>query len=129
MTKRNVLLIDDEVDFAETMVQRLEMRGYNVTLVNTVPSAIAELANIKGIPDSIRVINLAGEPLKNTLAQKLYQQETIEGVYNLYGPSEDTTYSTFCKIIKGSEKEVNIGRPIADTRVYVLDANHWGSGY
>ncbi len=35
MTKRNILLIDDEVDFAETMVQRLEMRGYNVTLVNT----------------------------------------------------------------------------------------------
>jgi amino acid adenylation domain-containing protein/non-ribosomal peptide synthase protein (TIGR01720 family) len=95
-----------------------------ITLINTVPSAIAELSRIQGIPNSVKVVNLAGEPLKNPLVQTIYQQETIESVYNLYGPSEDTTYSTFTLIPKTSDKEVNIGRPIANTQIYILDANH-----
>jgi microcystin synthetase protein McyA len=95
-----------------------------ITLINTVPSAITELARIQGIPNSVKVINLAGEPLKNHLAQRLYQQQTIECVYNLYGPSEDTTYSTYALVPKGSNQEVNIGRPIAQTRIYLLDTNH-----
>lgn len=33
MTKKNLLLVDDEVDFAETMAMRLQMRGYGVTIV------------------------------------------------------------------------------------------------
>jgi amino acid adenylation domain-containing protein len=95
-----------------------------ITLINTVPSAIAELLRLGGIPNSVKVINLAGEPLKNSLVQTLYQIETIESIYNLYGPSEGTTYSTFTKIPKGSDKEVNIGRPILGTQTYILDANH-----
>ncbi|RKZ91700.1 MAG: non-ribosomal peptide synthetase [Candidatus Parabeggiatoa sp. nov. 1] len=95
-----------------------------ITLINTVPSAIAELSRIQGIPNSVKVINLAGEPLNNHLVQTLYQQETIESIYNLYGPSEDTTYSTFSKIPKGSDKEVNIGSPIANSQIYILDWNH-----
>jgi amino acid adenylation domain-containing protein len=66
-----------------------------LTLINTVPSAIAELLRLKGIPESVRVVNLAGEPLPQTLVQQLYEQKTIERVYDLYGPSEDTTYSTY----------------------------------
>jgi thioesterase domain-containing protein/acyl carrier protein len=40
-------------------------------------------------------------------------------VYNLYGPTETTTYSTFTRVVRG--EKVTIGRPIAHTRVYVLD--------
>jgi amino acid adenylation domain-containing protein len=92
-----------------------------VTLVNTVPSAMNELVRINGIPNSVRVVNLAGEPLQNTLAQKIYQQETIEQVFNLYGPSEDTTYSTFALVKKGAKDLPSIGRPITNTQVYILN--------
>lgn len=92
----------------------------NVTLVNTVPSAMNELVRINGIPNSVRIVNLAGEPLQNTLAQKIYQQETIEQVFNLYGPSEDTTYSTFALVKKGAKDIPSIGRPITNTQVYIL---------
>ncbi|MCP5007722.1 MAG: amino acid adenylation domain-containing protein, partial [Planctomycetes bacterium] len=95
-----------------------------ITLINTIPSAITELLRIEGIPNSVKVVNLAGEPLKDHLVEALYQQETIESVYNLYGPSEDTTYSTFSLILKGSDRKVNIGHPIANTKVYILDETH-----
>ncbi len=92
-----------------------------VTLINTVPSAMRELVRMDGVPTSVRVVNLAGEPLPNALVQDVYQLDHVEKVYNLYGPSEDTTYSTFVLTEKGATENPTIGRPIANTQAYVLD--------
>jgi amino acid adenylation domain-containing protein len=46
----------------------------------------------------------------------------VARVNNLYGPSEDTTYSTWTCVPEGSAAPVNIGRPVTNTRAYVLDA-------
>jgi amino acid adenylation domain-containing protein len=92
-----------------------------ITLINTVPSAAAELLNMNVIPSSVQVINLAGEPLRNNLVQALYQNTSVQEVYNLYGPSEDTTYSTFTKVAKNAQHEPTIGKAIANTRIYILD--------
>ncbi|WP_176560098.1 non-ribosomal peptide synthase/polyketide synthase [Brevibacillus dissolubilis] len=94
-----------------------------VTLINTVPSAARELLRIDAIPTTVRVVNLAGEPLSNTLSQQLYERDHIEKVYNLYGPSEDTTYSTYSLVQKGADTEPTIGRPLSNTQVYILDAH------
>ncbi|MCU1759750.1 AMP-binding protein, partial [Pseudomonas sp. 14P_8.1_Bac3] len=64
---------------------------------------------------------LAGEPLKQTLVDALYEQPTVEHVYDLYGPSEDTTYSTWTRRTAGGS--ANIGRPLNHTASYVLDAD------
>jgi aspartate racemase len=90
-----------------------------VTLINTVPTAIAELLKM-GIPKQVNTVNLAGEPLSNQLAQQLYQQN-IQYVFNLYGPSEDTTYSTYALVEIGTSKSPAIGKPIANTQIYILD--------
>ncbi len=94
-----------------------------ITLINTVPSAVTELLRIKAIPSNVKIINLAGEVFTNQLVQKLYQQESVQGVYNLYGPSEDTTYSTYTLLEKGAKTEPTIGRPITNTEIYILDKN------
>ncbi|MEH1855169.1 MAG: amino acid adenylation domain-containing protein [Nostoc sp.] len=91
-----------------------------VSLVNTVPSIIAELLQVDGLPPSVRTVNLAGEPLQNQLVQQIYQNDRIQKVLNLYGPSEDTTYSTFTQVNKGDNR-VTIGRPIANTQIYLFD--------
>jgi|688.fasta_scaffold06795_6 amino acid adenylation domain-containing protein len=99
-------------------------RAEEITLINTVPSAIAELLRIGGLPTQIQIVNLAGEPLQNQIVQQLYQHQNIIRVYNLYGPSEDTTYSTFALLGKGATEPPSIGRPISNTQIYILDANH-----
>ncbi|HEY0171187.1 MAG TPA: amino acid adenylation domain-containing protein, partial [Pyrinomonadaceae bacterium] len=93
-----------------------------VTLVNTVPSAMAELVRSCGLPDSVRVVNLAGEPLKSSLAEEVYRCGRVRQVFNLYGPSEDTTYSTCSPVERGAGREPSIGRPVSNTEVYLLDA-------
>ncbi|MGZ7457997.1 amino acid adenylation domain-containing protein [Pseudomonas sp. Ma2-10] len=92
-----------------------------VRLINTVPSAINALQRDGQIPPSVRIINLAGEPLKQSLVDALYQQSSVEHVYDLYGPSEDTTYSTWTR--REAAGRANIGRPLTHTCSYLLDAD------
>jgi amino acid adenylation domain-containing protein len=91
-----------------------------ITLINTVPSAMHELINLGGVPESVQVINLCGETLTRQLVEAIYERTPVQKVYNLYGPTESTTYST-CSLVRRGE-EVTIGRPIANTRVFILDS-------
>jgi amino acid adenylation domain-containing protein len=92
-----------------------------VTLLNTVPSAATELLERDALPRTLRVVNLAGEPLPRTLVDRLHATLPGARVYNLYGPSEDTTYSTGCLQAPGAADRPPIGKPLAGSRAYVLD--------
>jgi len=89
-------------------------------LINTVPSAIAELLRMNAVPNTVLTVNLAGEALPETLAREIYKQTSVRRLYNLYGPTEDTTYSTYTLVPRTGE--VTIGRPIANTQAYILDS-------
>ena len=91
-----------------------------VTLLNTVPSAMAALLRAgAAIPPSVGIVNLAGEPLSGALVDQVYALGHVREVYNLYGPSETTTYSTYSLVRRGETP--NIGRPVGNTQVYVVD--------
>src|SRR6185369_298430 len=90
-----------------------------VTLINTVPSAIAALLDLGPLPPSVRTVNLAGEPLRRPLAERVLA--TGVRLWDLYGPSEDTTYSTGAPVRAEDPSEPSIGRPVAGSRAYVLD--------
>jgi amino acid adenylation domain-containing protein len=92
----------------------------DVTLVNTVPSAARELVAAGALPPSVRVVNLCGEPLTADLVEGLYKAGRVEAVYNLYGPCEDTTYSTGT-MVGAHERPPSIGLPLPHKRAYVLD--------
>ncbi|WP_298510762.1 non-ribosomal peptide synthetase [uncultured Kordia sp.] len=90
-------------------------------LINTVPSSIRSLLDNSTFLKNTSMINLAGEPFPVDIANTL-KTTSIE-VRNLYGPSEDTTYSTFYKIQsqKTYQNSIPVGKPIANTQAYILD--------
>ena len=90
------------------------------TLLNTVPSAGAALAHLNALPPGLLRVNLAGEALPRAVVEALYAAG-VEEVYNCYGPTETTVYSTAAHLAAGGEGAPPIGRPIANTQVYVLD--------
>ncbi|MCP4657472.1 MAG: amino acid adenylation domain-containing protein, partial [bacterium] len=96
----------------------LPARGGEVTLVNTVPSALAALIQQAAVADSVRTVCLAGEPLRPDLVDRIYDAG-VTRVFDLYGPSEDSTYST-CALRERQGPET-IGRPIANKQIYILD--------
>jgi amino acid adenylation domain-containing protein len=91
-----------------------------VSLLNTVPSAMRELLRLRAVPASVAVVNLAGEALPAALVEELYRLPQVGAVYNLYGPSEDTTYSTCALMKRGAGAKVTIGRALSRKQLYVL---------
>ncbi|HYW06646.1 MAG TPA: amino acid adenylation domain-containing protein, partial [Longimicrobium sp.] len=92
-----------------------------VVYASMVPSAAAELLRSGGIPATVRTLNLGGEALPSALARGLYALGTVASVGNLYGPTEDTTYSTYSRVARGGS-QVFVGRPVSNTQAHVLDA-------
>ncbi|MBA2237981.1 MAG: amino acid adenylation domain-containing protein, partial [Lysobacter sp.] len=108
------------ITVAENVLDLIDnQRTADVSLINTVPSLLEEVLRHAGLPKAIRVINLAGETLQPALVAKLRSLAPQARIYNLYGPSEDTTYSTAKHLERAGE--VTIGRPIDGTSAYVLD--------
>ena len=88
-------------------------------LLNTVPSSMRKILEEKHDLKNVRAINLAGEPFPVDLANKLLNYN-IE-IRNLYGPSEDTTYSTCYKLSRGKDyRSIPIGKPISNSQAYIL---------
>ena len=93
-----------------------------MTLVNTVPSAMGELVRQGQIPGSVRVVNLAGEALGRRLVEQIYEGSEVEEVVNLYGPTEDTTYSLETTVERG---EVRSGTDWAGVAQYAGVCAGW----
>ncbi|OWA19077.1 hypothetical protein B9W68_00710 [Streptomyces sp. CS227] len=91
-----------------------------VTLVNTVPSLLQDYLLEHSLPATVRTVNLAGEPLPASLAKAVHASGPVRRVVNLYGPSEDTVYSTWSEVPPGTARPP-IGRPVDDCFAYVLD--------
>ncbi|MER8760619.1 non-ribosomal peptide synthetase, partial [Mesorhizobium sp. M0976] len=108
-------LVDNALALAQTPL--------DVSLINTVPSAIAALLDKEAVPAAASAINLAGEALSAALIERIFEHSRVEKIYNLYAPSETTTYSTWICMPRGDTVVETIGRPIANTRIYLLDAH------
>ncbi|WP_299002045.1 non-ribosomal peptide synthetase [uncultured Shewanella sp.] len=67
-----------------------------------------------------QLMTICGEPVPPSLWQAL--QYSSISAHNIYGPTEFTVYATSQEISPQSPN-VLIGRPFANTRVYVLDEN------
>jgi amino acid adenylation domain-containing protein len=90
-----------------------------VTFINTVPSVMQELLRFDVLPSNVDVVALAGEPLRQSLVERLYEQSPGLKVFDLYGPTETTVYATCALRTRGGV--ANIGGPIANTTALVLD--------
>jgi amino acid adenylation domain-containing protein len=93
----------------------------DVTLINTVPSVMKTLLEDRAVPATVEAVNVAGEPLKRELVERIFAGTEVKRICNLYGPTETATYSTWVEMKREEPFAAHIGRPIANTRVYILD--------
>ena len=95
---------------------------YNVKCIQTTPSRMnLFVQNINLMPHLNIIENfiLAGEPLPLELKNRLAKFNNNVKVYNGYGPSETTVFSSFTDVTK--QEEITIGKPLYNTYAYLLD--------
>ncbi len=102
------------------------IRDERVTTLHFVPSMLAMFLEQEGLADacaSVRRVVCSGEALSAELADRFFARMPAGAqLHNLYGPTEaavDVTYWP-CERDSGC-RTIPIGRPVANTRVYVLD--------
>ncbi|TVL91461.1 MupA/Atu3671 family FMN-dependent luciferase-like monooxygenase [Streptomyces sp. SAJ15] len=93
-----------------------------VTRLQCTPSQAAMILAEPGGPEALgrlELLLLGGEELPAALAERLVGL-TDARVHNMYGPTETTIWSTTHRV--DPDGSALIGRPIANTALYVLDA-------
>jgi amino acid adenylation domain-containing protein len=118
-----VVLVEDAMALLHAQSQASLRYALDVSMLNTVPSACRALVDQGAIPAGVKVVNLAGEALAAGLVNDLLALGSVDRVCNLYGPSEDTTYSSWADFDKPLTGTVTIGKPISNTRFYILDSH------
>jgi len=110
-----VIIVDDILQIRNTE------ESEKVSFISTVPSALCTLAELGWVPANTSAALLAGEPLSRQITTRIFNSTNLEKIWNAYGLSEDTTYTTVSLIRRELEEPITIGKPIANRQLYVLD--------
>jgi amino acid adenylation domain-containing protein len=95
-----------------------EIKKYNPTHLQATPSRWDMLVECGWMNDGNAKILTGGEALKENTKESL---TSIGEVWNLYGPTETTIWSTVGKVSTG--EKISIGKPIANTQIHILNDN------
>jgi natural product biosynthesis luciferase-like monooxygenase protein len=102
-----------------------QIEKYEVTHLQCTPSLARMMSLEQGSFQSLAKVQcllVGGEELPRSLARQL--GGVLRGdLYNMYGPTETTIWSSVEKIESDAD-EIRIGKPIANTQMYILDAAH-----
>ena len=117
-----IILANEEEQRIPALLDKLIGKN-DVQIIQMTPSRMQIfLDNIKDMPNlsNLKYVTLAGEALPLKLRDELIELG-VEKIYNGYGPSETTVFSTFTDVT--DSKEINIGTPLGNTQAYILDNN------
>jgi amino acid adenylation domain-containing protein len=94
------------------------LERYGVTVMQATPITWRMLLEAGWQGGKLKVL-CGGEAFPRDLAERLL--ERASQVWNMYGPTETTIWSTTYRVERGN-RAVLIGRPIDNTRVYIVDS-------
>lgn len=115
-----IILADDIEQNNPRAITRLLLEN-KVDIVQLTPSRLQMLLNydpeLKGL-ETIKDVLIGGEALSINLLTVL-QQKTSARIFNMYGPTETTIWSTIAELTDSDS--VNIGYPIKNTEIFIVD--------
>jgi acyl-coenzyme A synthetase/AMP-(fatty) acid ligase/acyl carrier protein len=91
-----------------------------ITIMQATPSTWRLLLEAEWAGNRQLKILSGGEPISHNLAAQLLAKSAA--VWNMYGPTETTIWSTV-EQLTADNQPISIGRPIANTEIYILDAH------
>ncbi len=94
------------------------LQANNISLMQATPATWRLLLSAGWEGGEDFKVLIGGEALPRDLVNELIDR--VGGVWNMYGPTETTVWST-CEYVTEKTGPILIGRPIANTQLYVLD--------
>jgi amino acid adenylation domain-containing protein len=116
----SLVMVDQESALDSSLVSDLIERE-RITFLQATPSRMTMLLESGWKARGGMKLLVGGEAWSRGLARKLL--ETGAEVWNVYGPTETTIWSSVHRVLDW-ERDPPIGKPIANTRFYVLDSGN-----
>ncbi len=111
------ILLADRVTAADGVALKALIERSGATVMQATPASWRLLLDADWKGDSNFKILCGGEALPSDLAAQLLSR--CGSLWNVYGPTETTVWST-CSLVT-SASDIDIGRPIDNTQVWILD--------
>ncbi|RIK32674.1 MAG: non-ribosomal peptide synthetase [Anaerolineae bacterium] len=108
----------EEIYDGAALIRRLS--NEDITVMQATPATWQMLIEAGWQGDKNLKVLCGGEAMSKDLAEWLTSH--VGSVWNMYGPTETTVWSTICAITAETQA-ITIGRPIANTQIYILDDN------
>ncbi len=104
------------------------IREQRITVIQFVPAMLQQFLELDEVSQCVSLTDVfcGGGELTATLARRVQERLPQVRLHNVYGPTEATVDSTVWTLEPGApvpDVQLPIGRPIANTRLYVLDAH------
>lgn len=117
-----LVLINQEDRFDLPQLREILIKQ-KITNLLVVPSFYRVLLDeISDSMKNVRIITIAGESFTSTLVSKHFEKLGNVRLVNEYGPTENSVCTSFYEFDK-DRTEVLIGKPINNTKCYILDRN------
>ncbi|MED3966050.1 non-ribosomal peptide synthetase, partial [Niallia taxi] len=119
-----VILVNNEEMANPYKISKL-IKTYKVTDFFSVPSIYLPVLDSfsQGESISLKRVTLVGEEIPIKAIELTNRFNANIEIVNRYGPSENTIETTAMRHVEKSEK-ISIGKPIANTKVYIVDKDH-----
>jgi amino acid adenylation domain-containing protein len=112
------LVLADREDVSDGAKLREHLLADAITMMQATPATWKLLVESGWQGETPLRVLCGGEALSHDLAMHL--TECSSDVWNMYGPTETTIWSTTSRVERG-QPLVSIGRPVGNTQVYILD--------
>ncbi|HPT20308.1 MAG TPA: amino acid adenylation domain-containing protein [Bacteroidales bacterium] len=114
-----VVASTQDITNGQSLIELID--NYDISVIQATPSLwnILLSAGWKGKSDLKALCG--GEPVSPALIQQMLPR--VSEFWNCYGPTEITVYAT-CTRINDPESVIHIGKPINNTRAFILDKNN-----
>lgn len=97
--------------------------SFPISIMMSVPSAVAEVVRAKKLPSSLKTLMLAGEATPRALADAIYATTDVTELINAWGVTEDTVYSTMYTVPREGVRNPPIGAAIDGRVIFLMDAD------
>ena len=105
---------------------RALLEEQSVTVLHLTAGLFAQMAESLGdVLARLRLLLVGGDAVDVATVARVLERYRPRHLLHCYGPTESTTFATTCEItaLDPSKHRLPIGRPIANTRIYLLDAH------
>ncbi|MFC3654114.1 AMP-binding protein, partial [Dyella humi] len=124
LSKGAQVVLVRQYDHSDPYLLRDLLVTQRISVMQATPATWRSLLDIRWPPSSTLKILCGGEAMSAQLAIQLRQQG--QSAWNLYGPTETTIWSSCSQVLRDDVNPTSsqsIGRPIANTRLYLLDVH------